>query len=73
MTSSDGSRIRAIVAVVVLLAAAVCAALAVVISALTEQLDKVKAFTVGGVDYLTKPFQMEALGMKIRAMIGPND
>jgi PAS domain S-box-containing protein len=31
------------------------------ISALTEQLDKVKAFAVGGVDYLTKPFQMEEL------------
>jgi CheY-like chemotaxis protein len=29
------------------------------ISALTEQLDKVKAFAIGGVDYLTKPFQME--------------
>src|SRR5438132_3420756 len=26
------------------------------ISALTEPLDKVKAFTIGGVDYLTKPF-----------------
>jgi serine phosphatase RsbU (regulator of sigma subunit) len=31
------------------------------ISALTEQLDKVKAFAIGGVDYLTKPFQMEEL------------
>ena len=31
------------------------------ISALTEPLDKVKAFTIGGVDYLTKPFQMEEL------------
>src|SRR5438552_9399809 len=29
------------------------------ISALTEQLDKVKSFATGGVDYLTKPFQME--------------
>jgi DNA-binding response OmpR family regulator len=29
------------------------------ISALNEPLDKVKAFTAGGVDYLTKPFQME--------------
>ncbi len=28
------------------------------ISALTEPLDKVKAFAIGGVDYLTKPFQM---------------
>ncbi len=29
------------------------------ISALNETLDKVKAFTVGGVDYITKPFQFE--------------
>src|SRR3982074_1112390 len=31
------------------------------ISALTEPLDKVKAFATGGVDYLTKPFHMEEL------------
>jgi len=35
------------------------------ISALTEQLDKVKAFAVGGVDYLTKPFQMEELHARV--------
>ena len=29
------------------------------ISALDETQDKVKAFTVGGVDYITKPFQLE--------------
>src|ERR671933_165430 len=29
------------------------------ISAVSEVLDKVKAFTVGGVDYITKPFQVE--------------
>jgi signal transduction histidine kinase len=29
------------------------------LSALSEVLDKVKAFSVGGVDYITKPFQME--------------
>jgi signal transduction histidine kinase len=29
------------------------------ISALNEVLDKVKAFSVGGVDYMTKPFQIE--------------
>ncbi len=29
------------------------------ISAISEVLDKVKAFTVGGVDYITKPFQVE--------------
>src|ERR1019366_8176905 len=31
------------------------------ISALTEQLDKVKAFAIGGGGYLTKPFSMEEL------------
>ena len=31
------------------------------ISGLTEQLDKVKAFAIGGVDYLTKPFQVEEM------------
>src|SRR6478609_3300807 len=35
------------------------------ISALTEQLDKVKAFAVGGVDYITKPFQMEELHARV--------
>lgn len=35
------------------------------ISALTEQLDKVKAFAIGGVDYLTKPFQMEELNARV--------
>src|SRR4051812_31772108 len=35
------------------------------ISALTEQLDKVKAFARGGVDYLTKPFQMEELHARV--------
>lgn len=35
------------------------------ISALTDQLDKVKAFTTGGVDYLTKPFQMEELYARV--------
>ncbi len=29
------------------------------ISAMSEVLDKVKAFSVGGVDYITKPFQVE--------------
>src|SRR4030066_1812149 len=31
------------------------------ISALNENLDKVKAFAIGGGDYITKPFQMEEL------------
>jgi serine phosphatase RsbU (regulator of sigma subunit) len=35
------------------------------ISALSEQLDKVKAFATGGVDYLTKPFQMEELHARV--------
>jgi sigma-B regulation protein RsbU (phosphoserine phosphatase) len=35
------------------------------ISALTDQLDKVKAFATGGVDYITKPFQMEELHARV--------
>ncbi len=35
------------------------------ISALNENLDKVKAFAVGGVDYLTKPFQIEELHARV--------
>jgi sigma-B regulation protein RsbU (phosphoserine phosphatase) len=35
------------------------------ISALTEELDKVKAFAIGGVDYLTKPFHMEELHARV--------
>src|SRR5438105_10604886 len=35
------------------------------ISALTEQLDKVKAFATGGVDYITKPFQMAELHARV--------
>jgi sigma-B regulation protein RsbU (phosphoserine phosphatase) len=35
------------------------------ISALAEPLDKVKAFAIGGVDYLTKPFQMEELHARV--------
>src|SRR5580658_6158837 len=35
------------------------------ISALSEPLDKVKAFAIGGVDYLTKPFQMEELHARV--------
>src|SRR5687768_15194517 len=36
------------------------------ISALSEQLDKVKAFATGGVDYITKPFQMEELHARVK-------
>jgi phosphoserine phosphatase RsbU/P len=35
------------------------------ISALNENLDKVKAFAIGGVDYITKPFQMEELHARV--------
>jgi sigma-B regulation protein RsbU (phosphoserine phosphatase) len=35
------------------------------ISALTEPLDKVRAFGFGGVDYITKPFQMEELYARV--------
>jgi two-component system sensor histidine kinase/response regulator len=35
------------------------------ISALEDVLDKVKAFAVGGVDYITKPFQVEEVLVRI--------
>ncbi|GEM_PF-1280557 len=35
-------------------------------SALTETLDKVKAFNVGGVDYITKPFQTEEVLARVQ-------
>jgi two-component system, NtrC family, sensor kinase len=35
------------------------------ISALSDVLDKVKAFSVGGVDYLTKPFQVEEVVARV--------
>ncbi len=35
------------------------------ISALSERLDKVKAFTVGGVDFLSMPYQMEELQARV--------
>ena len=35
------------------------------ISALNDQLDKVRAFATGGVDYITKPFQMEELHARV--------
>jgi two-component system sensor histidine kinase/response regulator len=36
------------------------------ISALGETMDKVKAFSVGGVDYVTKPFQFEEVHARVR-------
>ncbi|MCL1474561.1 hybrid sensor histidine kinase/response regulator [Argonema antarcticum] len=35
------------------------------ISAINEVLDKVKAFTLGGVDYITKPFQFEEVWVRV--------
>ncbi len=35
------------------------------ISALSESLDKVRAFSVGGVDYITKPFQLEEVNARV--------
>ncbi len=39
----------------------------VFISALNETIDKVKAFTTGGVDYVTKPFQFQEVEARISA------
>jgi len=36
------------------------------ISAMHETMDKVKAFGVGGVDYITKPFQVEEVEARVR-------
>lgn len=36
------------------------------ISAINEVMDKVKAFNVGGVDYITKPFQVEEVLVRVR-------
>lgn len=37
------------------------------ISALNETMDKVRAFSVGGVDYVTKPFQFEEVNARVTA------
>ncbi|MGB3570766.1 MAG: response regulator [Phormidesmis sp.] len=39
------------------------------ISALNEAFDKVKAFTTGGVDYITKPFQVEEVFARIESQL----
>jgi signal transduction histidine kinase len=39
------------------------------ISALHEALDKVKAFAVGGVDYITKPFQVEEVMVRVETQL----
>jgi len=47
--------------------AALCNIPILFISALGETFDKLKAFEVGGVDYLTKPFQIEEVVARIEA------
>jgi DNA-binding response OmpR family regulator len=39
------------------------------VSALEESLDKVRAFSVGGVDYITKPFQCDEVLARVKAHI----
>ncbi len=45
----------------------------VFISALDEVQDKVKAFTVGGVDYITKPFQFEEVLARVETHLALRD
>lgn len=40
------------------------------LSALDEVLDKVQAFSVGGVDYITKPFQLEEVLIRVENQLG---
>lgn len=40
------------------------------LSALDEPIDKVKAFAVGGVDYITKPFNLEEVLARVKTQIG---
>ncbi|MEC4805355.1 MAG: response regulator [Jaaginema sp. PMC 1079.18] len=39
------------------------------ISAINEVMDKVKAFNVGGVDYITKPFQVEEVLVRVQTHV----
>ena len=39
------------------------------LSALSDTLDKVKAFEVGGVDYITKPFQVEEVLLRVKTQL----
>ncbi len=39
------------------------------LSALGDSLDKVKAFTIGGVDYITKPFQLDEVLVRVKTQI----
>ncbi len=40
------------------------------LSALSDTLDKVKAFSVGGVDYVTKPFKAEEISARVETHLG---
>lgn len=42
-----------------------CSVPVIFISALNDVLDKVKAFTIGGVDYITKPFQVQEVIVRV--------
>ena len=42
------------------------------ISALNQTADKIKAFQVGGVDYVTKPFQIEEVSARVDAQLKLN-
>jgi len=39
------------------------------LSALSETIDKIKAFRIGGVDYITKPFQVEEVLVRIESQL----
>lgn len=43
-----------------------CGIPVIFLSALDDVFDKVKAFTVGGVDYITKPFQVEEVLVRVK-------
>ena len=43
------------------------------ISAVSETVDKVKAFAVGGADYITKPFQMYEVLMRVKHQLAIRD
>ena len=42
------------------------------LSALNDTFDKVKAFEIGGVDYITKPFQAEEVLARVKIHVGLN-
>ena len=39
------------------------------LSALSDSMDKVRAFEVGGIDYVTKPFQIEEVLMRVKTQL----